>query len=119
MRKPPLRAPGVSVAPRRAVLLWGLLAGACASADRGADPAWREVEAACGQCQFELPGPGCDLAVRFDGKAFFVRGTGIDDHGDAHAGDGFCNAVRRARAQGRVEEGVFVVAAFELAPEPE
>jgi hypothetical protein len=98
---------------RAGAALGALLLGACASPNR-APLAWREVEAGCGQCQFALPGPGCDLAVRFDAKAFFVRGTGIDDHGDAHAEDGFCNAVRRARVQGRVEEGVFVAAAFEL-----
>jgi hypothetical protein len=51
----------------------------------------RRVEAACGECRFGLPGSGCDLAVRIDGVAYFVDGTGIDDHGDAHAQDGFCN----------------------------
>ena len=56
----------------------------------------RRVEAACGECQFGLPGSGCDLAVRIDGVAYFVDGTSIDDHGDAHAQDGFCNAIRFA-----------------------
>jgi len=37
------------------------------------------VEASCGQCQFGLPGRGCDLAVRIDGDAYYVDGTGIDD----------------------------------------
>ena len=32
---------------------------------------------------------GCDLAIRIDGKSYFVEGTKIDDHGDAHANDGF------------------------------
>ena len=27
---------------------------------------------------------GCDLAVRIDGKSYFVEGTKIDEHGDAH-----------------------------------
>ena len=74
------------------------------------------VEAACGQCQFGLPGKSCDLAVRIDGKAYFVDGVEIDDHGDAHADDGFCNAVRQARVQGRVEKGRFVATSFELLP---
>ena len=30
------------------------------------------VEASCGQCQFGLKGEGCRLAVRIDGKAYFV-----------------------------------------------
>ena len=52
------------------------------------------VEAACGQCLFGLTGDGCDLAIRVDGQAYFVDGTNIDEHGDAHAEDGFlqCNS---------------------------
>jgi hypothetical protein len=75
------------------------------------------VEAACGECLFELEGDGCDLAVRIDGKAYFVAGTDIDDHGDAHADDGFCNAVRQAHVQGSIENGRFVATSFELLPE--
>jgi hypothetical protein len=75
------------------------------------------VEASCGQCQFGLEGEGCNLAVRFEGQAYFVDGTGIDDHGDAHADDGFCNAVRQARVSGRIADGRFVATAFELLPE--
>jgi hypothetical protein len=36
-----------------------------------------------------LKGYACDLAVRIDGKTYFVDGTSIDSHGDAHAEDGF------------------------------
>ncbi len=74
------------------------------------------VEASCGECQFELEGDGCDLAVRIDGTAYFVDGTGIDDHGDAHSDDGFCNAVRQARVQGCIENGRFVATSFKLLP---
>ena len=74
------------------------------------------VEVACGQCQFGFPGDDCDLAVRIDGTPYFVEGTGIDDHGDAHSDDGFCNAVRQARVKGRVENGRFVATSFELLP---
>ncbi len=75
------------------------------------------VEASCGQCQFGLEGKGCDLAVRIDGKAYFVDGTEIDEHGDAHADDGFCNDVRQASVQGRIEKTRFIVSAFELLSE--
>ena len=75
------------------------------------------VEASCGQCQFGLPGKGCDLAVRIDGKAYYVDCTGIDDHGDAHSDDGFCNAVSRARVKGRVENSRFVAISLELLPD--
>ena len=74
------------------------------------------VEAACGQCQFGMAAPGCDLAVRIDGKPYFVDGTGIDDHGNSHADDGFCNAVRDAKVTGRIEDGRFKSRAFALMP---
>ncbi len=74
------------------------------------------VDAACGQCQFGLPGSDCDLAVRIDGASYFVDGTGIDDHGDAHSSDGLCNAVRLARVSGQVHDGRFVATYFELLP---
>ena len=72
------------------------------------------VETACGQCQFKLAGKGCDLAVRIDGKSYFVDGTDIDSHGDAHAKDGFCNAVRKAETQGEVVNDRFKVTYFKL-----
>lgn len=75
------------------------------------------VEAACGQCQLKLPGTDCDLAVRIDGKAYYVDGTHIDSHGDAHASDGFCNAIRKARVQGEVVDGRFKATYFQLLPE--
>jgi len=73
------------------------------------------VEAACGQCQFNMTEKsGCDLAVRMNGKSYFVEGTKIDDHGDAHADDGFCSTVRTARVKGEIVEGRFKVESFEL-----
>ena len=77
------------------------------------------VETACGECQFKLTGKGCDLAVRIDGKAYFVDGTDIDSHGDAHAKDGFCNAVRKAEVQGEVVNNRFKVTYFKLLKEQE
>jgi hypothetical protein len=72
------------------------------------------VETACGECQFKLAGKSCDLAVRIDGKAYFVDGTDIDSHGDAHAKDGFCNAVRKAEVQGNLVNGRFKTTYFKL-----
>lgn len=74
------------------------------------------VETACGQCQFGLPGDGCDLAVRINGQAYFVDGTSIDEHGDAHSKDGFCNAIRTAEVQGDVSDNRFKVSYFKLLP---
>ena len=77
------------------------------------------VEASCGECQFKLAGKGCDLAVRIDRKAYFVDGTDIDSHGDAHADDGFCKAVRKAEVQGEVVNNRFKVTYFKLVKDPE
>ena len=72
------------------------------------------AEASCGQCQFGLAGTDCDLAVRIDGKAYYVDGSHIDDHGDAHAADGFCNAIRKAEVQGEVVNNRFRATYFKL-----
>lgn len=76
------------------------------------------VETACGECQFKLSGKGCELAVRIDGKSYFVDGTDIDSHGDAHAKDGFCNAVRKAEVQGEIVNDRFKVTYFKLLKSP-
>lgn len=75
------------------------------------------AEVGCGQCQLGLPGKTCDLAIRINGKAYFVTGTDIDAHGDAHASDGFCNAVRKARVQGKLQNNRFKASYFELISE--
>lgn len=75
------------------------------------------VEVSCGQCQFGMTEKkGCDLAVRIDGKSYFVEGTKIDEHGDAHAHDGFCSAIRKAEVVGEIKGNKFVVSKFKLLP---
>jgi len=74
------------------------------------------VEVSCGQCQFGMQAKGCDLAVRIKGKSYFVDGTKIDEHGDAHAKDGFCSAVRKAEVIGEIKDNRFVVSYFNLLP---
>ncbi len=76
------------------------------------------VEASCGECQFHMEGKGCHLAVRIKGKTYFVDGTGLDDHGDAHAADGFCEAVKKAEVQGQVINNRYKVTYFKLVPPP-
>lgn len=77
----------------------------------------RIVEASCGECQFEMDGKSCDLAVKIDGKAYFVEGIKIDDYGDAHAHNGFCNAVRKAKVTGEIKNDKFIATSFTLADE--
>ena len=73
------------------------------------------VEAACGQCQFKMTEKsGCDLAVKIDGKSYFVDGTTIHDHGDAHADDGFCEAIRQANVKGEIIDGRFKAETFTI-----
>lgn len=64
-----------------------------------------------------MTGKTCDLAVRFNGKSYYVDQATIDEFGDAHADDGFCNAIRKAKVQGEVVNGKFVATYFELLPE--
>ena len=75
------------------------------------------VEVSCGQCKLGLPGKSCDMAVRINGKSYFVDGTSIDSHGDAHASDGFCNAIRKAEVQGEIVKNRFKLTYIKLLPE--
>jgi hypothetical protein len=75
------------------------------------------VDASCGKCKFGLPGKTCDLAVRIDGKAYYADGAGIDNFGDAHAKDGFCNAIRKAEVQGEVVDDRFKITYINVLPE--
>lgn len=76
------------------------------------------VDAACGECKLGLTGATCDLAIRIDGKSYFVDGTDIDSHGDAHANDGFCKAIKKAEVQGELVDGRFKATYFKLIAEP-
>lgn len=73
-----------------------------------------EVEAGCGQCQLGMTGGGCDLAIRYQGKNYWVDGTDIDDHGDAHGPNGFCNAQSKARVSGKITGDRFRATSFSL-----
>lgn len=73
------------------------------------------AEISCGQCQFNIDGEGCSLAVRFNDKAYYVNGFAIDDFGDAHdKHKGFCNVVRKGTVTGEIEDGKFIASAIEL-----
>ena len=76
----------------------------------------RVVEATCGECQLGMDGTGCDLAVRIDDQAYFVDGTSMDEHGDAHGADGMCNCIRQAKVSGEIINGRFTADSFELLP---
>lgn len=77
----------------------------------------QEVEASCGMCQFSSKDKDCKLSIRHEGNVYSVVGTDIDKHGDAHAKDGFCNAIRKAKVSGTLKNGKLLVKKFELLPE--
>jgi len=74
----------------------------------------RIVDVSCGQCQFGMEGTGCDLAVRIDGKSYYVDGSSIDDHGDAHGDDGLCNCIRKAKVTGAIKDGRFLATSLSV-----
>lgn len=87
---------------------------ACISVNAQNKP--RTVEASCGQCQFGMKSQaGCNMAVRIDGKTYFVDGVETN-HGDAHAADGICSTVRKAEVTGEVKNDRFVATSFKLLP---
>lgn len=76
------------------------------------------AEVSCGKCKLGLPGKTCEMAIRIDDKAYYIDGAGIDDFGDAHARDGFCNAIRKAEVQGEVVKNRFKLTYIKLIPSP-
>ncbi|NRA10766.1 MAG: hypothetical protein HRT57_02275 [Crocinitomicaceae bacterium] len=74
-------------------------------------------DVSCGICNFEMTGDDCALAIRIDGKDYYVEGSAIDEHGDAHAKDGLCTVVRKAKVKGVIKKGVFVAEKIELIEE--
>ena len=72
------------------------------------------VITSCGTCKLGVKEGGCSLSVKIGDTVYPVKGTGIHDHGDAHASDGFCSAVRVAWAKGQMKENVFHSESFVL-----
>lgn len=98
-------------------VLLALTACAPGSVEVVAELGEARVDAGCGQCLFGLEGDGCDLAIQMGSDAYFVDGSHIDDHGDAHADDGLCNAIRPAVVSGTIADGRFAATSFELLEE--
>jgi len=72
------------------------------------------VLASCGMCNFGMKNKNCSLAIQIGEQSYYVKGTTIEDHGDSHAKEGFCNAVRVAKVSGKIRKGIFISESFEL-----
>ncbi len=112
---------------RSSLMFITLLATCCAAACQTTQPrtatdaqrvsSGRTAEAGCASCIFHMEGvTGCELAVKIDGQPYLVTGSDIDDHGDAHASDGLCNAASNAVVEGRIDGDRFIATRFELRP---
>ncbi|TKC12054.1 hypothetical protein FA048_00090 [Pedobacter polaris] len=78
----------------------------------------KTVEIACGECKFKMKGKSCDLAIRVDGKSYFVDGKTVDDFGDAHdEKHGFCNVISKATVTGEIVNNRFKAKTITLLPE--
>ena len=53
------------------------------------------VLVSCGMCNFLTGDNDCALAVKIGSRVLKVDGVGIDDHGDSHASDGYCNVIKK------------------------
>ena len=67
------------------------------------------VDASCARCQFNKADDECLLAVEINAEMYYVDGTTIDDHGDAHGSDGFCNVIRKAHVECVVDGNKFLL----------
>lgn len=73
-------------------------------------------DVSCGTCNLEMTGSGCALAIEIDEKLYYVEGSDLHDHGDAHAADGLCTVRRDAKVVGKIKNGVFIAESLELLP---
>ena len=68
----------------------------------------------CGMCNFMNGDNDCALAIKVGSKVFSVKGVGIDDHGDSHAQDGYCNVIKKVYVEGRVRGKSFTANKMEF-----
>ena len=68
----------------------------------------------CGMCNFMNGDNDCALAIKVGSKVFSVKGVGIDDHGDSHAKDGYCNVIKKVYVEGRVSGKSFTADKMEF-----
>ena len=78
------------------------------------------VITSCGICNFGYRGVrGCSLTIKIGDKVYPVEGTNIHKHGDMHAKEGMCNAVRIAYVSGTMKKNKFYSDSFTLIESPQ
>jgi len=93
-----------------------LALGSCASTKNTGDKLSGDYDVSCGMCNFDMTGDDCALAINVNSKFYYVEGSELDEHGDAHAEDGLCTVVRKATVVGEIKKGVFVAESFKMLP---
>lgn len=73
-----------------------------------------KAKASCGICMFDMQGEKCELAVQFNDSKYYVEGADIDDYGDAHSDEGFCNAIIDVSIQGEIINNTFLLTFFKV-----
>ena len=68
----------------------------------------------CGMCNFMNGDNDCALAIKVGREVFSVKGVGIDDHGDSHARDGYCNVIKKVYVEGRIRGKSFTANKMEF-----
>ena len=61
----------------------------------------------CGMCNFMSGDNDCALAIKVGRNVLSLKDVGIDDHGDSHAKDGYCNVIKKVYVEGRVRGKTF------------
>ena len=65
------------------------------------------VLVSCGMCNFLNRDNDCSLAIKIGSRVLKVDGVGIDDHGDSHDSDGYCNVIKKNMSKELSERTLF------------
>lgn len=73
------------------------------------------VEAGCGMCIYNMKSDkGCAIAVKIDGKPYYVEGVNKKSLGDPHADNGYCNVTKKALVTGELKNNKFYAKEFQF-----
>ena len=66
-------------------------------------------------CNFMTADNDCSLAIKVGANTYKVNGVGIDEHGNSHAKDGYCNVIKKAYVEGKIKNNKFMPSKMDLA----